>query len=188
MESGTANGSGDGAHARAGLVRLKINELPERNVDPCELRFSDTFNVLLGLNATGKTTLLEIIAAAMSFNFSKLAEKPFDIEYELRLRGGAIVAKVQNARSKSDPLPTIPGRQGGDALVYSAKLRVSLDSPRYEWQIEASANALQVQGAQGAQMRTRPPSSPPAAASDRSVLKMPCDADLMGKGVSSPGT
>ncbi len=43
------------------LTRLKIDRF--RNVKPgTDLRFGPTFNVLLGKNATGKSTLLDVIA------------------------------------------------------------------------------------------------------------------------------
>ena len=78
------------------LTRLKIESL--RNVEPCELRFGDGFNVLLGLNATGKTTLLELIAAALSFDFSKFKEEAFAVEYELAFSTGTIVVSMRNER------------------------------------------------------------------------------------------
>lgn len=78
----------------ATLRWLKIHRF--RHVEPCELHFSETYNVLLGLNGTGKTTLLELIAAALGFNFSTVKEDAFFIEYEMRVGDGIILASVRN--------------------------------------------------------------------------------------------
>jgi len=40
--------------------------------------------VLLGLNGTGKTTLLDLIAAICSDDLSPYAKEAFDVEYEVR--------------------------------------------------------------------------------------------------------
>ncbi len=70
------------------LKRLKINKL--RNVEPCELHFSDGFNVLLGINGSGKTTFLELIAALVSRNFSKFRGDEFSVEYDLAFKEGTV--------------------------------------------------------------------------------------------------
>lgn len=87
---------------------MKIHQF--RHVEPCELRFSETYNVLLGLNGTGKTTLLELISAALRFNFSKMKKEAFFIEYEIAAPEGTILARVRN----EEPPPSRPG-SGVDA-------------------------------------------------------------------------
>jgi energy-coupling factor transporter ATP-binding protein EcfA2 len=63
------------------LRRLKINKF--RAVKPgTELAFHDGFNILLGRNATGKTTLLDLISMALRFDFSSIRDENFDIEVE----------------------------------------------------------------------------------------------------------
>ncbi len=63
------------------LKRLKIHKLPR--VKPgTELVFSDGINVLLGLNGTGKTTLLEVLVAVLNGQFEKLTEHEFHLEYD----------------------------------------------------------------------------------------------------------
>jgi ATPase subunit of ABC transporter with duplicated ATPase domains len=63
------------------LRRLKINKF--RAVKPgVELVFHDGFNVLLGRNATGKTTLLDLISMALRFDFSSIRDEDFDLEVE----------------------------------------------------------------------------------------------------------
>lgn len=65
------------------LKRLKINKF--RNVRPTELVFDDEWNVLLGKNSTGKTTLLELIAATIRGDVGAFEDVDLDIEAELML-------------------------------------------------------------------------------------------------------
>src|SRR6188508_3296367 len=87
------------------LKRLRIDKF--RNVTPgTELRFSDGFNVLLGQNGTGKTTLLELISMVVRSNFDKLAREEFAVEYEIENAGaGSMTFVVRNERVQShEPL------------------------------------------------------------------------------------
>jgi len=126
------------------LARLKIESF--RGVEPCELRFSDGFNVLLGLNATGKTTLLELVAAAVSFDFSKFKNEPFAVEYDLVFSTGSIQASVRNERVEQSDLPEAFAAHSfsGGAGVYapSAHLLVRLDEPSEEWSVQADRSSV----------------------------------------------
>jgi len=64
------------------LRRLKITRF--RDVRPgTELHLSPGWNVLLGRNATGKTTLLHLISMALRGDFDAIKDDPFELEYEL---------------------------------------------------------------------------------------------------------
>lgn len=84
------------------LRRLKIDQY--RSVVPgTELAFNDTWNVLLGQNGTGKTTLLNLIAMVVASDFSPLKDEPFAIEYELSYSGaGTVVVSLQNIQQERD--------------------------------------------------------------------------------------
>lgn len=82
------------------LRRLRIDKF--RSVAPgTELRFSDGFNVLLGQNGTGKTTLLELISMVVRSNFESLAKEEFAIEYELeKQEEGVLVVAICNEQAQ----------------------------------------------------------------------------------------
>lgn len=68
------------------LRRLTIHRF--RDVRPeTTLRFNDGWNVLLGQNATGKTSLLNLISMALRGDFVALAEESFAVSYELEGEG-----------------------------------------------------------------------------------------------------
>ena len=77
------------------LRRLTIDRF--RKVPPgTELRFSDGMNVLLGQNATGKTSLLKLISTALRTEFSDIKEEPFAFAYDLELGVARISVRVEN--------------------------------------------------------------------------------------------
>ena len=138
MENGTAGPGAAAAPKKPKLTRLKVESF--RNVEPCELRFGDGFNVLLGLNATGKTTLLELIAAALSFDFSKFKEEAFAVEYELAFSAGTIVASMRNERVERHTLdPEDP------ILDLSARLHVNFSDPPETWTVCADMSSVWIE-------------------------------------------
>lgn len=87
------------------LTRLVIHKY--RNVVPgTTLEFSRGQNVLLGKNATGKTTLLNLLAAVASADFSGLEGEEFSLEYEVEAPECRLQASVRNERI--DPWKSVP--------------------------------------------------------------------------------
>lgn len=81
----------------ARLKRLRIDRF--RNVAPgTELVFHDGFNVLLGQNGTGKTTLLNLIAAVAQCDFSALRDIDFALAYELCFADLRVEVIIDNRR------------------------------------------------------------------------------------------
>jgi len=77
------------------LTKLEIRKFD--GVEPTTLTFGPGFNVLLGKNATGKTTLLEIIAAILRDHFEPLTHRSqeFEIAYELSTDAGPISVQLE---------------------------------------------------------------------------------------------
>jgi energy-coupling factor transporter ATP-binding protein EcfA2 len=114
------------------LRRLKINKF--RAVKPgTEIRFNDGFNVVLGRNATGKTTLLELISMALRFDFSSVRAEDFDVEVEIDeiLEGtsNSVVMRV-GTRVDESASAMIPGQQQRLPWV-GATIRVGSDTYSY---------------------------------------------------------
>jgi tetratricopeptide (TPR) repeat protein/CHAT domain-containing protein len=93
-------------------VRLKYLKIEHyRYLAPgTRLVFNDTFNVLLGQNGTGKTTLLDLITRIVAGDFSSLKSEAFAIEYQLAYPGLTITAALAN-----------------DAAKWSSKLTVQIE-------------------------------------------------------------
>lgn len=67
------------------LRRLKINKL--RDVEPTELRFADGHNFVLGKNATGKTSLLNLIVYLLRGDLRGFLDRREEIDVEMELGG-----------------------------------------------------------------------------------------------------
>jgi ABC-type lipoprotein export system ATPase subunit len=106
------------------LTRLKINKY--RHIKPgTELRFNSGFNVLLGKNGTGKTTLLDLISIVISSDFSSLNKEEFDLEYELDLPQLLIKVKVRNLLVPRDPETFLQPRSPQE-LSWSAEATIQI--------------------------------------------------------------
>jgi energy-coupling factor transporter ATP-binding protein EcfA2 len=95
-----AGGAGKGT-PRLRVRSLKIHQF--REVRPgTELTFGDGFHLILGKNATGKSTLLEILAAVSKLDFRGpfFAETPFHIEASLEVGEVSVHAEI---RRKIEP-------------------------------------------------------------------------------------
>ena len=77
------------------LTSLKLHQF--RYIKPgTELVFTEHFNVLLGKNGTGKTTLLDLISMVLRSDFSALRDEAFDIEYEYAHEHGRGLVRFEN--------------------------------------------------------------------------------------------
>lgn len=94
------------------LERLKIHKF--RDVVPgTELRFSHGWNVVLGRNATGKTTLLHLISMALRGDFTALRGEEFDLEYELSNGEASLKVRLKSER-RVEHVPSAFRRGTGD--------------------------------------------------------------------------
>lgn len=142
-----ANGRGPRADGQAWLRRLAVHTF--RHVEPCELHFAEGFNVLLGLNGTGKTTLLEIIAAALRFDFSQWRMEPFWFEYEIALPEGTLAVLVRNeALQRKKPSAVVGPAIAGPTVRPSFQITL-LDrrgNRRFAARADESGNEVELAG------------------------------------------
>ncbi|MFT3775108.1 MAG: AAA family ATPase [Minicystis sp.] len=109
------------------LTRLKLHRF--RYIKPgTELMFTERFNVLLGKNGTGKTTLLQLISMVLRSDFSQLRDEEFDIEYELSHLLGTGLIRFENKR-KPHPPETSP-RGGAKLRQHHPRVHATLRAKR----------------------------------------------------------
>jgi len=103
------------------LERLRIDKF--RNVKPgSEIRFADGFNIVLGRNGTGKTTLLDLISRIVRWDFKDLEEEEFAIAYELSEPGVHFSVELANEKVLSGTMAVMPGAQ----LKFRASARATM--------------------------------------------------------------
>jgi energy-coupling factor transporter ATP-binding protein EcfA2 len=121
------------------LKRLKLHRF--RYIKPgTELMFTERFNVLLGRNGTGKTTLLDLISMVLRSDFSALRDEEFDIEYEWVDEDSTVMVRFTN-KLKPSPNGTskrsravMPG--GMKVRHYQPHVRVEIRSARIEEELQ----------------------------------------------------
>ncbi len=129
----TTTAAEDGASSLPGprLRRLEIKKF--RNVRPTTLTFDDDWNVLLGKNGTGKTTLLEIIAATIRGDVNAFGATDYEIEADLSFGP----AQVKWTAWTSEPSSGLPGDVG--AVLTSAIKR----STQHRFRAEISGDGIE---------------------------------------------
>jgi energy-coupling factor transporter ATP-binding protein EcfA2 len=71
------------------------------------IEFSPDDNLILGINGSGKTSLLRLLAAVLRWNYDALLGKAFDIEFEQVLDEGLATEASISGRVKCEP--PVPG-------------------------------------------------------------------------------
>jgi energy-coupling factor transporter ATP-binding protein EcfA2 len=143
------------------LTKLKIHRY--RGVAPgTELLFSPAFNLVVGRNGTGRTTLLELISRVLSSDFSGLIHEEFSLEYELALAGMEIHVVARNEQRSGAPAPPRVSREGAKlvslrapelvaefAPLIEATLRLEAPAARLVMRADASGLFCEVEGQKG---------------------------------------
>jgi len=138
---------------------LQVNKF--RTVKPgTRLTFNPGYNVLLGQNGTGKTTLLNLVAAAIASDFTNLSDVEFDLSYELASDNATATVSVRN-ESRTPPFssawerispetlrqhPLTPER-GLRAFMLSTTVSISTREPALQL-------AVNIEGSRGIVRRT----------------------------------
>ncbi|MFS8069905.1 MAG: AAA family ATPase, partial [Byssovorax sp.] len=141
------------------LKRLKIEKY--RNVAPgTVLEFNDGFNVLLGQNGTGKTTLLELIAMVTASRFGSLKDTEFSISYTLGFADASIDVVFENARTDTETLLN-------EFFSWSYRVVMTVASPPRTWTARATMNEMLVYAGEQSEDSV---STPFASPFERNVL------------------
>lgn len=122
------------------LKRLKLHRF--RYIKPgTELMFTERFNVLLGRNGTGKTTLLDLISMVLRSNFSALRDEEFDVEYEFSHNRGTGFVRFENrVKPPPSPVPAVSTSRGKPYRHHPhVKVRLQRAADELELEIEGSA-------------------------------------------------
>ncbi|XXX72279.1 AAA family ATPase [Sorangium sp. So ce134] len=136
------------------LKRLKIHRY--RNVEPCELIFSDRRNVLLGPNGAGKTTLLSLISKILRTSLTDPGD-PFSIELELTFPQGSLTGTISSREPEVGPVERLrlppmvrTGREGGYAALEMPDFQLTLSLSYLEAtvSIRRSDDQLAIKGAE----------------------------------------
>lgn len=131
---------------RLRLRSIKVHEL--RDVRPgTELRFGDGFHLVLGKNGTGKSTLLELIAAVSTLNFRGpfFAETPFHVEATLEVGEVSLHVDIRRTfethrfNTGVNQFLDMPPRDEADVIV-----RVEHGAPRCQWLRARTGEELRV--------------------------------------------
>ena len=144
------------------LTRLKVHQF--RGVEPgLELKFSPTFNVLLGKNGTGKTTLLKLLSMVFRGDFSRFEDEEFSIEYEATVANFAYRAVIKNERRERPAAEALSPGLGTPFLgigrtAYEASCEIWLQArePVYLRSV-GSTTEIEIGGRREAKQGFRPP-------------------------------
>lgn len=128
------------------LRRLRVHKY--RIVKPgTELHFHDRVNLLLGLNGTGKTTLLDLIARALGGHFKGLEDEDFAFDYDLEVPAGVIRVEIENQRLELTPAKkkrrgAMGGLPSSYRLVLTFQPSAAGESSAYVRRIEWNAEEI----------------------------------------------
>lgn len=140
---------------RSVMAKLKKLEILKfRNVQPTTLEFSDRFNVVLGKNGTGKTTLLELVALSLSDMepVGRLSQVAFEL---CGVRASAVAQfEFKWIRSRSEPAVSLPQMPVRELPTFDSVLDLSMTAGDYAKKLHVTVSEVVTIGG-----RTHPRSS-----------------------------
>lgn len=117
--------------AKARLAWLHIHSLDD--IRDQRARFDRGINIILGKNGVGKTTLLEVLARCLSWDFTPWADRVFDVEYRYELGEWFWNVRVKNERN---------GTREDGRPKFRSTIEVHARFEEFELRIEAADRKL----------------------------------------------
>jgi energy-coupling factor transporter ATP-binding protein EcfA2 len=155
---------------------LQVNKF--RSVKPgTRLIFNDGYNVLLGQNGTGKTTLLNLVAAAVKSDFTDFKDEEFELEYELATGKTTAAIFVRHQRRPQPLLSALEGiphnalQEGGLAAEGALRASVLVVKARISGEKSGLGILLEIEGRRGVARHVDAGSSGPAIELDLSDVE-----------------
>lgn len=94
------------------------------------MEFSPDANILLGINGSGKTSLLRLLTAVLRFEYKELMEQPFHVEFEIEFARGAdrmqIHGDVKNELVPGEPVESSIAPRRNKRSEFDARFEFSL--------------------------------------------------------------
>lgn len=126
------------------LKRLLIHRY--RNVRrETELRFDDEWNVLLGKNGTGKTTLLRLLEALLNGDWERLGRNALDVEYDIECGPARISGRIR--WYCGDWTPPVDGNCGPSLIPFDLRVAGTMSlkgAPDVTWDYAAPGDTFNV--------------------------------------------
>jgi energy-coupling factor transporter ATP-binding protein EcfA2 len=149
------------------MVKLRWLEINQfRSVKPgTRLDFAPGYNVLLGQNGTGKTTLLNLVAAVAKGDFTDYKDIEFDLRFELASTSAKATVSARNVPRMSAHEPMRYALLPVDGRSDVLKVRGEFERPEFSAEVElvSAANEpsfhLEIQGPQLTLKRMDAPAS-----------------------------
>ncbi|MFY1865508.1 AAA family ATPase [Achromobacter xylosoxidans] len=108
------------------IENIRIDGLWGR-AEPLKIAFNDDYNFLIGQNGTGKTTVINLLAAALTADFERLDRVHYDrIQIKLKARGNRKRPIIEIIKSQKENLPYF-------AIQYSVRASSSANAVIFDF-------------------------------------------------------
>lgn len=121
----------------------------EQFVNCPRIELSPDDNLILGINGSGKTSLLRLLAAVLRWNYDALLDQPFDIEFEQVVDEGLDTEASISGRVTYEPMPfgaeqRAPGRRVKRSKYEQVKAELVIHHRKWKCMVGVSDSMLHI--------------------------------------------